>query len=67
LTEPQHLMERFGLITEDDLASLLGVTVKTLKNRPRRDLPAFVKAGRKRLFKAAAVEDYLKARTVTAA
>ena len=67
MTEPKHLLERFNLITEDDLASLLGVSVKTLKNRPHRDLPSFVTAGRKRLFKADAVEDYLKARTVTAA
>lgn len=60
------LMERLGLVPEEDFAALLGVTVKTLKNRPRSDLPEFVKAGRRRLFKEQSVRDYLERRTVGA-
>ncbi len=67
MTEPTHLLERFGLITEPDLAALLGVTVLTLKNRARKDLPEFVKIGRRRLYKADAVKDFLDAHTVRAA
>jgi hypothetical protein len=46
------------------LAALLGMTVKSLKNRPRSDLPEFVKAGRRRLFKEASVRAHLEARMV---
>lgn len=54
-----ELLERFGLITEDDLATLLGITVRTLKNRPRGALPEFVKRGRRRLFVEQSVRQYL--------
>ena len=53
--EEQTLMQRLGLIPEEDFAALLGVAVKTLKNRPRSDLPEFVKAGRRRLYYKASV------------
>jgi excisionase family DNA binding protein len=59
-----QLLKRFGMLTEEDVAKLLGITVKTLKNRPRADIPEFVKAGRRRLFKEEAVRDYLEAHTV---
>ena len=62
----RELMDRFGLMPEEELATLLGITVKTLKNRRHADLPAFVKAGRRRLFRAESVQAYLDARTVTA-
>lgn len=65
--QPKNLMERLGLIPEEEFAALLGVSVKTLKNRPLTDLPAFVKAGRRRLFKEQSVRDYLDARTKSAA
>lgn len=58
------LLERFGLIAEADLAALLGVTVKTLKNRKRDELPDFVKAGRRRLFVEESVRDFLDAHRV---
>lgn len=64
--QPKNLLERLGLIPEEDFAALLGVSVKTLKNRPRSDLPEFVKAGRRRLFKEQSVRDYLDARTSSA-
>ena len=66
MTEPKHLLERFGLITEEDLAALLGLTVRSLRNRRSADLPAFVKAGRRRLYKEDSVREYLAASTVTA-
>ena len=65
--QSKSLLDRLGLIPEEDFAALLGVSVKTLKNRPRTDLPDYVKAGRRRLFKEASVREYLDARTVSSA
>lgn len=64
MTDEAELLQRFGLMTEDDLAKLLGVSVRTLQNRPRSNLPAFVKAGRRRLYKVEAVRAYLDARLI---
>jgi hypothetical protein len=58
------LLERFGLVAEEDFAAILGVSVKTLKNRRREELPDFVKAGRRRLFVEESVRDFLDARRV---
>jgi predicted DNA-binding transcriptional regulator AlpA len=58
LVDPQQLRERFGLVTEEDFAAMLGVTRGTLKNRPHSRLPKFVKAGRRRLFKEESVREY---------
>ena len=66
MSDAAHLLKRFGLITEEDLAALLGLTVRSLRNRRSADLPAFVKAGRRRLYKEDSVREYLAARTVTA-
>lgn len=55
------LLERFGLMAEEDFAAILGVSVKTLKNRGRDELPDFVKAGRRRLFVEESVRDFLDA------
>jgi hypothetical protein len=48
LVDPQQLLERFGLVTEEDFAAMLGVTRGTLKNRPYSQLPEFVKVGHRR-------------------
>ena len=61
--ERQQLLALFDLITEEQLALLLDVEVKTLKNRDQRDLPAFSKVGNKRLFFKADVIKYLRRRT----
>lgn len=45
LVDPQQLLERFGLVTEEDFAAMVGVTRGTLKNRPYSQLPEFVKVG----------------------
>jgi len=58
--ERQQLLATFDLITEEQLAMLLDVEVKTLKNRDQRDLPAFSKVGNKRLFFKADVVKYLR-------
>ena len=58
--ERQRLLDKFDVITEEELAVLLDVTVKTLKNRDQRDLPAFSKVGNKRLFFKADVVKYLR-------
>lgn len=63
MSDATQLLERFGLIPEEDLAALLGVSVKTLKNRRRKNLPSFVKAGRKRLFHEKSVREYLDRKT----
>jgi hypothetical protein len=58
--ERQQLLASFGVITEQELASPLGVATKTLKNRDPRDLPAFSKGGNQRLFFRDDVLKYLR-------
>lgn len=60
MTDTIQLLERFGLITEDDLASLLGIGVRSLRNRPRTEMPTYVKAGRRRLYVEKSVREYLE-------
>jgi phage terminase Nu1 subunit (DNA packaging protein) len=60
--ERRRLLDKFDMITEEELAVLLDVTVKTLKNRDQRDLPSFSKVGNKRLFFKADVIKYLRRR-----
>lgn len=67
MSSSTQLLKQFGLVAEEDVAKLLGVSVKTLKNRRRDDLPEFVKAGRRRLFKEDSVKAYLDARVVNPA
>jgi hypothetical protein len=56
------MLAEFGLMTEQDLAALLGLTVKTLLNRPFADLPEFTTAGRERLYFKASVVTFLRGR-----
>lgn len=60
-------LKEFGLVPEEDFAAMLGVTVKTLKNRPRDQLPEFAKVGHRRLFKADSVREYIARHTVKTA
>lgn len=60
-------LKEFGLVPEEDFAAMLGVSVKTLKNRPRADLPDFAKVGHRRLFKADSVREYIERHTVRSA
>ena len=59
-SERQRLLDKFDMITEEELAVLLDVMVKTLKNRDQRELPAFSKVGNKRLFFRADVIKFLR-------
>jgi hypothetical protein len=60
-------LKEFGLVPEEDFAAMLGVSVKTLKNRPRSQLPEFSKVGHRRLFKAESVREYFERNTVKSA
>lgn len=60
-------LKEFGLVPEEDFAAMLGVSVKTLKNRARSDLPDFAKVGHRRLFKADSVREYIERHTVRSA
>lgn len=59
-TSEKELLDHFDVITEEQLATVLGVKVKTLKNRATDDLPAFKKVGRRRLFDGESVREYLR-------
>lgn len=63
--EPKDLLQRLGYIPEDELANLLGISVRTLKNRPLSNQPAYVKAGRRRLYEEASVREFLARRRVS--
>jgi hypothetical protein len=54
------LLERFGLIPEEDLAALLGIKLKSPRNKPRAELPTFVKAGRRRVYIEESVREFLR-------
>ncbi len=58
LTEAE-LLERFGLMTEQALAAIRGVTVHTIRCTPHDELPEFVKWGRRRLFKESSFREKL--------
>jgi hypothetical protein len=57
LMEPQQLLERIGLISEAALAAMIGVEIKSLKNRLRTELPDLVKIGHLRLNKEESVRE----------
>ena len=58
----ERLLREFDMISEEDLAILFGVQVKSLKNRPTNDLPPFTKTGGKRLFFRSDVMSYMRLR-----
>lgn len=66
-TAKAELLQRFGLVAREDLAAMLGVSVKTLMNRPRDRLPAGqIRIGGKLFFREEAVRDFLAAHEVPA-
>ena len=60
-------LKRFGLVSEQEVAALLGITIDSLRNRPLDRLPAFFKQGRRRLFKEDAVREFIERNTRSAA
>jgi hypothetical protein len=57
--EERELLDRFGLVSEQEVAALLGITVKALKNRPLDRKPAYFQSGRRRLFIEESVREFL--------
>jgi hypothetical protein len=60
-------LQRFGLVSEQEVAALLGITVESLRNRPLEQLPAFFKSGRRKLFREEAVKEFIERHTKSAA
>lgn len=60
-------LQRFGLVTEAEVADLLGITVASLRHRPRDTLPASFKSGRRRLFKEDDVRAFIERNIKSAA
>ena len=62
MSDSAQLLDRFGLIPEADLAALLGIGIRTLRNRGS-DLPAYVKTKQGRLYREESVREYLEKKT----
>lgn len=58
------VLKRMGYVSEKDVAELLGITVPSLRNRPRSKLPPFRKDGRIKLFKEEDVRDFIESKPV---
>jgi len=57
----EALRHILGLLTEDDVAALLGVKTGTLANwRVRGEGPRYTKAGKNIFYRRVAIEDYLE-------
>ncbi len=65
--QKQDTLQRFGLVSEQEVAALLGITVESLRNRSLEKLPAFFKSGRRRLFREDAVREFIDRNTTSAA
>ena len=50
LVDRERLLTEFNMITMEELATLFGVDVRTLQNRPDSKLPTYSKVGGQRLF-----------------
>ena len=66
LIDRQRLLDEFGIVTEADVARLLNIDVKTLRNRPLSQKPKFTKIGAKRVTTRQWVRDYLDGNVVEA-
>jgi hypothetical protein len=60
-------LQRFGLVSEAEVAALLGITVESLRHRSLDQLPAFFKSGRRKLFREEAVREFIERNTKSAA
>lgn len=67
MVKDRELLKQFDLVSEDQVAALLGITVESLRNRPVDKLPAFFKSGRRRLFRGEAVRAFIDRHTRSAA
>jgi len=55
----RQLLDRFGPVSEQEVAGILGITVESLRNRPLNRKPAYFQSGRRRLFIEASVREFL--------
>jgi len=46
----RRLLDEFGMMTQEELATLWGIDVKTLWNKADKELPPHSRVGGKRLF-----------------
>lgn len=60
LVPRKRLLEEFGMLTQEELATLFGVDVKTLMNKSAKELPPHSRVGGKRLFFKDDVMRYLR-------
>ena len=61
-------LKEFGLVPRADFAAMLGVTEKTLMNRPKDQLPGeVVRVGKRTFYKAEAVREFLDRHTIRTA
>lgn len=60
-------LQRFGLVSEQEVAGLLGITVESLRNRPLDRIPAYFKSGRRRLFREESVREFIDRNTKSTA
>lgn len=65
--QQQEVLQRFGLVSEQEVAALLGITVESMRHRPAEQLPASFKSGRRRLFREEAVKEFIERNTKSAA
>ena len=54
------LLEEFGMLTQEELATLFGVDVKTLQNKDPKELPPHSRVGGKRFFFKDDVKAYMR-------
>jgi len=61
-------LKEFGLVPRADFAAMLGISEKTLQNRPRDQLPGeVVRVGNRTFYKADAVREFLDRHTTRTA
>lgn len=58
----QKLLDEFGLLTEEQVAVLFGIKVKSLRERATDNQPVFTKAGPCRLYAREAVIEFMASR-----
>lgn len=64
------LKDRLSLVSEEELCELLGIRLKTLRNRQLlggSSLPPWYRVGRRKFFRQADIEAWLKRRCTTRA
>ncbi len=61
LIDRERLFAEFDILTEESVAALLGIKVKTLRDRPLAQKPASTKIGQDRVYHRQSVKEFLDA------